>query len=164
MQNGFSGQSKVGELGSYKLDLSSMSSIRECAARLLSGESRVDLLVLNAGVMMTPLQRTQDGFEMQMGTNHLGHYLLTRLLANRLKSTAAMDGADVRVVVVSSLAHAIAKEPMRLADLNWFKEDEYGPMHAYFQSKLANILFAKELGKRLGPSGISTYSLHPGIN
>jgi NAD(P)-dependent dehydrogenase (short-subunit alcohol dehydrogenase family) len=79
-----------------------------------------------------------------------------------LKATAADADSDVRVVVVSSIAHQYADKPMRLHDLNWFQQGEFTPTQAYFQSKLANILFARELGKKLQVYGITTCSLHPG--
>jgi len=155
--------SNRGEVNFLEMDLSSLASTRRSAAEFLAKNDKLDRLILNAGVMMSPLNpRTQDGFEMQMGTNHLGHFLLTRLLIPLLKRSAINNDNDVRVVVVSSTAHFMAKKPLRLHDLNWFKEGEFTPTEAYFQSKLANIHFARELGKRLEPYGITTYSLHPG--
>lgn len=155
---------QTGEILLREMDLSSMDSIRIAALQLLQEETRLDILVLNAGVMMAPNQpKTADGFDMQMGTNHLGHFLLTRMLISLLKKTANEHNPDVRVVTVASMAHGMADAPIRLHDLNWEKEEDFSPGQAYFQSKLANILFSRELGKRLGGSGITTYSLHPGV-
>lgn len=115
--------------------------------------------------MMSPLNpRTADGFEMQIGTNHLGHFLLTRLLAPLLRKTVSDFNGKPRVVVLSSAAHMGAMERLRTHDLNFEKEPgQFSPMKAYSQSKMANVLFAKELGERLRDSGITTYSLHPGV-
>ena len=112
----------------------------------------LDVLVNNAGVMAVPEQRTKDGFEMQIGTNHLGHFALTNLLLPQITD---------RVVTVSSGAHRIGS--IRLDDLNW----EHGSYHrwrAYGQSKLANLLFTSELQRRLDAAGSSVRALaaHPG--
>ncbi len=102
-----------------------------------------------------------------MGTNHLGHFLLTSLLRPLLTTTSKQEGgdgsADVRVVVVSSVGHQYAKKPIRLDDLNWFRESEFLTGEAYFQSKLANVLFAKELDRRMRGTGVKACSLHPGV-
>jgi NAD(P)-dependent dehydrogenase (short-subunit alcohol dehydrogenase family) len=131
-----------------ELDLADLASIRTFAA----GISSLDVLINNAGVMALPLRRTADGFEMQIGTNHLGHFALTGLLLDRLRD---------RVVTVSSGAHRIGR--IRLDDLNW----EHGRYHrwlAYGQSKLANLLFTYELARRLTAAGSSVraYAAHPG--
>lgn len=94
------GKDSVGELVVMPLDLSSLKSVRSCANEILSRETRIDLLINNAGVMMCPLSRTQEGFEMQLGTNHLGHFLLTLLLLPKI-----IDSAPARIVNVSSLIH-----------------------------------------------------------
>ncbi|XP_018563138.1 retinol dehydrogenase 13-like [Anoplophora glabripennis] len=147
----------LGTILVVELDLSSLSSIKNCAAQLLDSEERIDLLINNAGVMMCPESRTEDGFEMQIGTNHLGHFLFTLLLLPRIcQSTPA------RIVNVSSLAHRGGR--IDLEDLNWEKK-KYGEFASYQQSKLANILFTKELARRLtdmGINGVTTYALHPG--
>ncbi len=93
-----------------------MKSIRACAKAILATEKRLDFLILNAGVMMCPLSRTKDGFETQIGTNHLGHFLLTRMLMPLLKENA---GEEKRVIVVSSVGHYGTLRPMRLHDINW---------------------------------------------
>ncbi|CAH1992423.1 unnamed protein product [Acanthoscelides obtectus] len=94
------GKSNLGELVAVKLDLSSLKSVRECAKQILAKEKRIDLLINNAGVMMCPYSKTEDGFEMQMGTNHLGHFLFTMLLLPTI-----CNSIPARIVNVSSLAH-----------------------------------------------------------
>ncbi len=137
------------------LDLSSLESVRRFAGRLLGEHARLDVLVNNAGVMAVPYQKTADGFEMQLGTNHLGHFALTGLLLERL---AATPGA--RVVTVSSLVHHFGA--IRFDDLHG--ERRYAPWPAYFQSKLANLLFTRELARRAEVAGVelSSVACHPG--
>ncbi|XP_078593062.1 retinol dehydrogenase 12-like [Branchiostoma floridae x Branchiostoma japonicum] len=137
-----------------KLDLASLASVREFAAGINDNETRLDLLINNAGIMMCPQWKTEDGFEMQFGTNHLGHFLLTNLLLDKLKKSAPS-----RVVTVSSMGHQFIKK-MHFDDLNM--ENNYKSMKAYSQSKLANILFTRELAKRLEGTGVTCYSVHPG--
>ncbi len=119
-----------------KLDLSSLKSVRECADRILEKEAKLDLLVNNAGVMMTPAElRTEDGFDAQFGTNHLGHFLLTELLLPLIKkAAAAVEGSSYRprIVIVSSLAHEFAS--MRWDDLNWEK-NSYNKVRAVHKYK-----------------------------
>lgn len=141
------------ELGS--LDLSSLASVRTFATELQKLHPRVDLLVNNAGVMVPPYQRTQDGFELQFGTNHLGHFALTgQLLPALLKSDAP------RVVNVASLAHKMGE--IHFDDLAF--EAGYKPWAAYGQSKLANLLFTYELGRWLEAKGLPVVvaAAHPG--
>jgi NAD(P)-dependent dehydrogenase (short-subunit alcohol dehydrogenase family) len=137
------------------LDLSSLSSVRAFAERFASQHARLDVLVNNAGVMALPYQKTADGFEMQLGTNHLGHFALTGLLFDRL---AAAPGA--RVVTVASVAHHFGA--VRFADLHG--EKSYSPWVAYAQSKLANMLFAHELARRVEATRmpITSVACHPG--
>ena len=137
------------------LDLGSLASVRACAEKLRAAEARLDLLVNNAGVMMPPYGKTADGFEMQLGTNHLGHFALTGLLLEPLRRT---PGA--RVVTVSSLAHFWGR--IDWDDLQ--SERSYNPTRAYGQSKLANLLFMRELARRLELAGSDTVSAaaHPG--
>ena len=138
------------------LDLASLDSVRDCAERLLSGCESLDLLINNAGVMAPGERReTADGFELQLGTNHLGHFALTLLLLPRMQGR---KGA--RVVTVSSTAHKVGK--IRFEDLQ--SERRYGRWRCYSQSKLANVLFARELERRLHESGstISSLAAHPG--
>jgi len=141
-----------------KLDLSSLKSVRECAKNLLEKEEKIDILVNNAGVMACPKTLTEDGLEMQIGTNHFGHFLLTELLLPLVKKSAE-SGFHPRIVIVSSLAHENGQ--MNWEDINW--EKSYDEWKAYSQSKLANVLHGVELAKRLENTGISVYSLHPGV-
>jgi NAD(P)-dependent dehydrogenase (short-subunit alcohol dehydrogenase family) len=136
------------------LDLASMDSIRKFSQKINAQEERIDILINNAGIMMCPKWRTKDGFEMQFGTNHLGHFLLTNLLLDKIKKTGAS-----RIVSVSSLAHERGR--MRWDDL--MSDKSYDPQEAYRQSKLANVLFTRELAERLKGTNVTTYSLHPGV-
>ena len=141
----------------HRIDLASLETVRECTSALRNDLQKIDILINNAGVMATPEWRTQEGFELQFGTNHVGHFLLTNELLPLLRKAE-----KARVVVVSSSAHAMGK--IDFEDLNW-RTRPYNSMGAYGQSKLANILFAKELARRetLLGSGVTVYSLHPGI-
>src|SRR5690606_16367553 len=124
-----------------KLDLSSLASVRGFADTFRAAHSRLDLLINNAGIMGTPFAQTADGFESQMGTNHLGHFALTGLLIEALLAT---PGA--RVITVGSMGHWRAR-PLDLDDLHYTRRP-YQPFDAYCASKLANLLFMKELGRR----------------
>jgi len=162
-----------------KLDLSSLSSVKEFAIKVCEQESRIDILINNAGVMQCPEWKTEDGFEMQFGTNHLGikhntsaklfsiyqiltmylilgHFLLTLSLLSMLKKSS-----NARIINVSSFAHTVRE--IHFEDIN-LRNNAYSPMIAYSQSKLANILFTRELATRLGKnSNINVYSVHPGV-
>ncbi|HUR75950.1 MAG TPA: SDR family NAD(P)-dependent oxidoreductase [Sporichthya sp.] len=140
------------------LDLSSLASVRSAAADLAARYPRIDLLINNAGVMYTPRQLTADGFEMQFGTNHLGHFALTGLLLPRL---LAVPGS--RVVTVSSVGHRI-RAAIHFDDLQW--ERSYDRISAYGQSKLANLMFTFELSRRLAAANAGTVALaaHPGLS
>ena len=138
-----------------ELDLSSLDSVRSFAERFRAAHDGLDLLINNAGVMAPPRSETADGFELQFGTNHLGHFALTGLLMS------AIEGRDdARVVTVSSTAHRAG----RIAFDNLGGERRYFRWSAYSQSKLANLLFALELDRRLRAAGSSVKSLavHPG--
>ena len=137
------------------LDLSSLAAIREFASNYRAAHRMLDILVNNAGVMAIPYARTADGFEMQFGTNHLGHFALTGLL---LEPLLAAQGA--RVVNVSSGAHRMGS--IRFDDLNW--EHGYAKWRAYGQSKLANLLFTLELQRRIDAHAAKLLALacHPG--
>lgn len=137
-----------------KLDLSDTKSIRAFAELINKEEKQVNILINNAGIMMCPYSKTADGFEMQLGVNHLGHFLLTYLLLDLIKRSAPS-----RIVVVASVAHTWTG--LRLDDIN--SERSYDTMKAYGQSKLANVLFARSLAKRLQGTGVSVFSLHPGV-
>jgi NAD(P)-dependent dehydrogenase (short-subunit alcohol dehydrogenase family) len=125
-----------------ELDLSSLDSVRTAAKALRSAYGRIDLLINNAGVMYTPKRLTADGFEIQFGINHLGHFALTGLLLDNL-----LPVRNSRVVTVSSLGHRI-RAAIHFDDLQW--EHSYDRIAAYGQSKLANLLFTYELQRRLG--------------
>lgn len=140
-----------------ELDLSSLDSVRAAAEALRSTYPRIDLLINNAGVMWTPKQTTKDGFEMQFGTNHLGHFALTGLLLDRL-----LPVRGSRVVTVSSLGHRI-RAAIHFDDLQW--ERGYDRIAAYGQSKLANLLFTYELQRRLAAdpdAATIAVAAHPG--
>lgn len=138
-----------------ELDLASLGSVRAFAERLRSEHDWIDLLINNAGVMATPHGRTADGFELQFGTNHLGHFALTGLVIDMLEGRK-----DARVVTLSSGVHRIGK----IAFDNLSGERRYFRWRAYGQSKLANLLFALELDRRLRAAGSAVKSMaaHPG--
>jgi NAD(P)-dependent dehydrogenase (short-subunit alcohol dehydrogenase family) len=140
----------TGEVEVRKLDLMNLASVREFA----DGVDSVDVLVNNAGIMAVPYAQTVDGFESQIGTNHLGHFALTNLLLPKITD---------RVVTVSSMMHWIGR--INLKDLNW-KARPYSAWLAYGQSKLANLLFTSELQRRLFQAGSPLRSLasHPGYS
>jgi NAD(P)-dependent dehydrogenase (short-subunit alcohol dehydrogenase family) len=137
-----------------ELDLTSLASIRAAADQLRSNHESIDLLINNAGVMMTPKSTTKDGFELQFGTNHLSHFALTNLLLDRV---LAVPGS--RVVTVSSQGHRFVNG-IRFDDLQW--ERDYGRIRAYGQSKLANLLFTYELQRRLQGTNTIAVAAHPG--
>eukprot|EP00731_Ephydatia_muelleri_P018055 Em0011g95a len=138
-----------------RLDLASLESVRQFASSILEEEPTIDILINNAGVMACPYSKTEDGFEMQFGVNHLAHFLLTNLLLDRLK-----EAPTARIVTVSSTAHRRAKG-INFDDLN--SEKSYSPFLAYGQSKLANILFTRSLAKRLAGTSVIANCLHPGV-
>jgi NAD(P)-dependent dehydrogenase (short-subunit alcohol dehydrogenase family) len=139
-----------------ELDLSSLDSVRAAAAELRAGHPRIDLLICNAGVMYPPKQTTHDGFELQFGTNHLGHFALTGLL---LEQMLPVPGS--RVVTVSSVGHRI-RARVNFDDLQW--ERSYSRVRAYGQSKLANLMFTYELQRRLSGAGTTiAVAAHPGF-
>ncbi|KAL1137951.1 hypothetical protein AAG570_009646, partial [Ranatra chinensis] len=136
-----------------KLDLSSLKSVREFAAAVNKSESRLDVLIHNAGVANTRKETTEDGLEMTMATNHYGPFLLTHLLIDLLKRSAPS-----RIVVVSSLVYKLGKVNINNPNpVNTF------PPYLYFVSKYANILFTRELSRRLEGTGVTANSLHPGL-
>lgn len=145
----------VGEIVLESLDLASLQSVRDFATLILQRECRIDILINNAGIMMCPKNFTVDGFELQFGTNHLGHFLLTMLLLPRI-----LNSTPARIVNVSSLAHRLAG---RLDWDNLNAEKSYGPIKNYAVSKLANVLFTQELARRLEGKKVNVYSLHPGV-
>ncbi|MGE2733626.1 SDR family NAD(P)-dependent oxidoreductase [Mycolicibacterium vaccae] len=146
-----------GDVSVQELDLTSLASIHAAAEALKSRYERIDLLINNAGVMTTPQGTTADGFELQFGTNHLGHFALTGLLLDRLLD---VDGA--RIVTVSSNGHKLGGA-IHFEDLQW--ERTYSRMGAYSQSKLANLMFTYELQRRLAPRGKTiAVAAHPGTS
>jgi NAD(P)-dependent dehydrogenase (short-subunit alcohol dehydrogenase family) len=139
-----------------ELDLGSLDSVRAAAADLHGTLPKIDLLINNAGVMYPPKQSTREGFELQFGTNHLGHFAFTGLLLDLL---LPVEGS--RVVTVASIAHRI-RAAIHFDDLQW--EKSYDRVAAYGQAKLANLMFAYELQRRLAPHGTTTsIAAHPGV-
>ena len=146
-----------GAVSVQQLDLTSLESIRTAADQLKNDHDKIDLLINNAGVMTTPKGTTKDGFELQFGTNHLGHFALTGLLLD-----AIVDVEGARIVTVSSNGHKMGGA-IHFDDLQW--ERSYSRMGAYTQSKLANLLFTYELQRRLAPRGKTiALAAHPGTS
>ncbi|WP_454757811.1 SDR family NAD(P)-dependent oxidoreductase [Cupriavidus campinensis] len=145
--SGGNGQFEIAEM-----DLASLSSVRRCADTLLAAGKPFDLVIANAGVMATPLGRTVDGFEMQFGTNHLGHFVLV----NRI---ATLMPAGARLVMLASSSHRVAD--VDLEDPN-FEHKPYSEGLAYSQSKTANVLFAVEFDRRNKARGVRATAVHPG--
>ncbi|XP_060938682.1 retinol dehydrogenase 14-like [Limanda limanda] len=137
-----------------QLDLASLTSVHTFCRDMMKEEPRLDVLISNAGVYQCPYTRTEDGFEMQFGVNHLGHFLLTHLLLDLLKRSAPS-----RIVVVSSKLYKHGH--INFEDLN--SEHSYDKAFAYSRSKLANLLFTCELAHRLEGSGVTVNALTPGI-
>jgi NAD(P)-dependent dehydrogenase (short-subunit alcohol dehydrogenase family) len=146
------------DLELVELDLSSQPSVRRAAEQVLAQHEQIDILVNNAGVMATPQRATVDGFEMQLGVNHLGHWTLTALLMPALLAAPA-----ARVVTVTSTAHHLGRP---LDPANPHLHGRYNPWLAYGQSKLANYHFALGLHRRFEQAGVRTQSLlaHPGLS
>ncbi len=145
-----------GSIDVVELDLSDLASVRAAAEAVGAGRTKIDGLINNAGIMQTPPSKTKDGFELQFGTNHLGHFLWTSLLIDRV------EAAEGRVVVVSSIAHKYGR--LHFDDL--MLTSGYTPSRAYFQSKLANLVFAFELDRRLKAAGCKAIAIacHPGYS
>ncbi|XP_071454886.1 retinol dehydrogenase 13-like isoform X2 [Hetaerina americana] len=153
LENNYVGEKPKVEV--YQLDLNSLESVREFSDKILNAEPKIHLLINNAGVMACPRGQTKEGHELQLGVNHLGHFLLTCLLLNRICETP-----EARIVNVSSMAHKWGD--FDFDDMN-MEKTRYSATAAYSRSKLANILFTKELAKRLEGTGVNTYALHPGV-
>src|SRR5215203_3591987 len=141
-------------VGLQELDLTSLESVRAAADQLQANYDEIDLLINNAGVMMTPKSTTKDGFELQFGTNHLGHFAFTGLLLDRV-----LAAPSSRVVTVSSTAHRFVRG-IRFDDIQW--ERDYSRVRAYGQSKLANLMFTYELQRRLQGTNTIAAAAHPG--
>jgi NAD(P)-dependent dehydrogenase (short-subunit alcohol dehydrogenase family) len=146
----------LGKVSLAQLDLSDLDSVEVFATAFTAKHDRLDLLINNAGVMVPPLGQTKQGFELQFGTNHLGHFALTARLLPLLEKTSGS-----RVVVVSSTAQNFGK--IDFDDLNW-KQRSYSAWRAYGQSKLANMMFTLELARRLEAAGskVRVTAAHPG--
>ncbi|KAL7611981.1 hypothetical protein Lser_V15G08511 [Lactuca serriola] len=147
-----------------ELDLSSLKSIKTFSHSFKALNLPLNILINNAGIMFCPYQLSQDGIEMQFATNHLGHFYLTNLLLDKMKETAAATGIEGRIVNLSSVAHVYTYEKgIRFDKIS--DKDSYSDKRAYGQSKLANILHANELSRRLKEEGanITVNSVHPGI-
>jgi NAD(P)-dependent dehydrogenase (short-subunit alcohol dehydrogenase family) len=147
------------ELEFIQLDLSSLDSVRRFAESFREKFDRLDLLINNAGIMWTPYEKTEDGFEAQMAANYFGHFLLTALLLDLMP-----DRPESRVVTLSSIAHQQFLKRIRFEDINW--EEGYNKYHAYAQTKLACLMFALELQRRLAAAGRKVLSVaaHPGVS
>jgi NAD(P)-dependent dehydrogenase (short-subunit alcohol dehydrogenase family) len=147
----------AGSLEIAQLNLSSLSAIKEFADQMIKKHNKIDILINNAGVMLPPASKTDDGFELQFGTNFIGHYALTGYLYPLLKQTA-----HSRIVTVSSMAYLHGKIDFD----NLRSERDYEPMREYCQSKLANILFTVELQRRIEAAGDTIFSIaaQPGAN
>jgi NAD(P)-dependent dehydrogenase (short-subunit alcohol dehydrogenase family) len=140
-----------------QLDQQSLDSVRACASAFLAQNDRLNLLIANAGVMMTRKERTKDGFELQFGVNHLSHFLLINLLTPALLA-ASTQSFHSRVVVLSSTGHTFSS--VNFEDINF--DAEFDAMKAYGQSKTANLWTANEIERRHGPHGLHAWSVHPG--
>ena len=139
-----------------RLDLSNFASIHDCAELVLSRHSKLHLLVNNAGLMLSERRETSEGFEMTFGVNHLGHFLLTSLLIDRL-----IESGPARIVNLASDAHKGASKGLEWDDLQ--SNQNYSAMGVYCRSKLANIYFTRELAKRYADQGVTSYAVHPGV-
>ena len=144
-----------GDFSFEVMELSSLESVRSFTDRFLATHDRLDVLLANAGIMAVPYGKTNDGFELQFGTNHLGHFVLVNRLLPLLKATAPS-----RIVNLSSAGHFAS-------DILWddpnFDSTDYSKMEAYGQSKTANILFTVELERRYGDIGVHSWAVHPGM-
>ena len=155
-------RSEVGETAAIEiveLELSSLASVRRAAETVRQGLPEIDGLLLNAGIMMIPRREvTEDGFEKQLAVNHYGHFVLAALLAD------AVEAAAGRFVSVSSIAHRMGLKRIRFEDIEF--ERGYRPITAYAQTKLANLMFARELDRRLRAAGRKSRALvcHPGYS
>ncbi|KAL2861632.1 short-chain dehydrogenase/reductase [Aspergillus pseudodeflectus] len=144
-----------------ELDLASLDSVKNAAARVLAESDRLDILMLNAGIMATPPGLTKDGYELQFGTNYLGHALLAKLLVPLLEKTATLPSADVRIVTLASHGHMYAPKPDGIKyDTLRTEAESLGAYGRYGQSKLAAVLWARHAAK-LYPH-LTIASIHPG--
>ncbi|MCX2929110.1 SDR family NAD(P)-dependent oxidoreductase [Mycobacterium sp. CVI_P3] len=139
------------------LELGDLRSARAAAGAIAARHDRIDVLINNAGVMAPPLSRTAQGYEMQLGTNHLGHFVLTTEMADRFD----LFVPGTRIVNLSSRGHQLGG--IRWEDPNYDDESAYDKWQAYGQSKTANVLFTVEAERRWGPSGVHSFAVHPGV-
>jgi NAD(P)-dependent dehydrogenase (short-subunit alcohol dehydrogenase family) len=144
-----------GDFSFEVMELGSLDSVRAFADRFLASHDRLDVLLANAGIMAVPYGKTDDGFELQFGTNHLGHFVLVNRLLPLLKASAPS-----RIVNLSSAGHFASG--IIWDDPN-FETNDYSKMDAYGQSKTANILFTVELERRYGDAGVHAWAVHPGM-
>jgi len=158
-------ETKPPPISFIKCDLTSLPSVQRAAREFVGREKRLDLLILNAGVMAMPPGTTEQGYEIQFGTNHMGHALLTKLLLPTLLETSEKPNADVRVISLSSIGHTGAPLSGILFDQLKTPMDSLitSTFVRYGQSKLANILFTKGLQRRYGDKGITAVAIHPGV-
>lgn len=139
------------------LDLASQAQVREAAAEVLAyPEPAIDVVMNSAGIMGGPYRKTKDGLELQFGSNHIGHFLLTNLIMPKI-----LASKSPRIVNVSSDGHRAG--PVRFHDHTFSNGEVYDQWEGYGQSKTANILFSRALASKLGPKGVQAYSLHPGV-
>ena len=144
-----------GDFSFEVMELGSLESVRAFTDRFLASHDRLDVVLANAGIMAVPYGKTEDGFELQFGTNHLGHFVLVNRLLPLLKASAPS-----RIVNLSSAGHFASG--IIWDDPN-FETNEYSKMEAYGQSKTANILFTVELERRYGDAGVHAWAVHPGM-
>ncbi len=154
--------SKPSPISLLHIDLSSLESVQTAVRTVLAESGRLDILMLNAGIMAAPPGLTKDGYELQFGTNFLGHALLAKLLLPLLQSTATTPGADVRIIMMSSHGHMYAPKPEGIRfDILRTTANDLGPYGRYGQSKLAMILWVRQMAK-LYPQ-FTLASIHPGV-
>lgn len=157
-------QIPISKLHVMEVDLSSLDSVCSFARSFNSSHKYLNVLINNAGIMACPFQLSRDGIELQFATNHVGHFLLTKLLLDKMKSTARQTGVQGRIINVSSVAHK--RSDGSCFDLNKLNDkSRYNPFIAYSHSKLANIFHANELARRFQEEGcnLTANSVHPGI-
>ncbi|KAF3057025.1 Retinol dehydrogenase 12 [Daldinia childiae] len=150
---------KPGKVDVIEMDLASLKSVRAGAEEFLrKSNNKLNILINNAGIMACPQGKTEDGFDLQFGTNHIGHFYLFQLVKDALLASAS-PSFNSRVISVSSAAHRYGD--IQFDDLN-FEKTEYTPLNSYAQSKLANVYFANELDRRYKSKNLRALSLHPG--
>ncbi|CAL5193931.1 unnamed protein product [Lathyrus oleraceus] len=158
-------ENKFARVDIMKLDLCSTKSVKTFVENFIALDLPLNILINNAGIMFCPFKLSEEGIEMQFATNHLGHFLLTNLLLDKMKQTAKATGIEGRIINLSSIAHryTYCRKGIRFDKIN--DQNGYSNKKAYGQSKLANILHANELSRRLQEEGvnITANSVHPGI-